>query len=102
MNPGPSGTWVLLDEHPDGMNDGFFCLDMRGYLNPAQAKFPDLPASFHAGAASLAFADGHSEIHKWKDRRTMPPVRKTDPPLISHANNPDVIWMWEHTTRKNR
>jgi len=101
-NPGPARTWVLLDEHPDSMNDGFFCVDMRGYPDPNQSKFPDLPASFHAKAAGIAFADGHSEIHKWKDPRTMPPVRKTDPPLISHANNPDVVWMWEHTTRKNR
>jgi prepilin-type N-terminal cleavage/methylation domain-containing protein/prepilin-type processing-associated H-X9-DG protein len=102
INPGPVGTWVLLDEHPDSMNDGFFCVDMRGYPDPAQAKLPDLPASFHAGAAGIAFVDGHSEIHKWKDPRTKPPVRHTGPPLISQANNPDVIWMWEHTTRKNR
>ena len=64
INPGPVGTWVLLDEHPDSMNDGFFCVDMRGYPDPAQAKLPDLPASFHAGAAGIAFVDGHSEIHK--------------------------------------
>jgi prepilin-type N-terminal cleavage/methylation domain-containing protein/prepilin-type processing-associated H-X9-DG protein len=98
--PGPSKTWVLLDEHPDSINDGFFCVDMRGYPDPGQAKFPDLPASFHNKAAGIAFADGHSEIHKWKDPRTMPPIRKTDPPVVSHANNPDVLWMWEHTTRR--
>ncbi len=99
-HPGPSMTWVLLDEHPDSINDGFFCVDMNGYPNAAQAKFPDLPASYHNNAGGLAFADGHSEIHKWKDPRTMPPVRRSDPPVISHANNVDVIWMWEHTTRK--
>ena len=101
-DPGPAGTWVLLDEHPDSMNDGFFCVDMNGYPDPKQASFPDLPASFHNKAAGIAFADGHSEIHKWKDPRTMPPVKRTDPPAISHANNQDVVWMWEHTTRKNR
>jgi prepilin-type N-terminal cleavage/methylation domain-containing protein/prepilin-type processing-associated H-X9-DG protein len=100
IRPGPSKTWVLLDEHPDSMNDGFFCVDMRGYPNPAQTAFPDLPASFHNKAAGIAFADGHSEIHKWRDPRTMPPVRRTDPPAISHANNLDVVWMWDHTTRK--
>jgi prepilin-type processing-associated H-X9-DG protein len=26
-----------------------------------------MPASYHNGAAGFAFADGHSEIHKWKD-----------------------------------
>ena len=98
--PGPSNTWVLLDEHPDSINDGFFCVDMRGYPDPAQAKLPDLPASFHNKAAGIAFADGHSEIHRWKDPRTMPGIRRTDPPAVSHANNPDVLWLWDHTTRK--
>jgi prepilin-type N-terminal cleavage/methylation domain-containing protein/prepilin-type processing-associated H-X9-DG protein len=100
LAPGPAMTWVLLDEHPDSMNDGFFCVDMRGYPDRTQTKFPDLPASFHNKAAGIAFADGHSEIHKWTDPRTMPPIRRTDPPVVSHANNQDVVWMWEHTTRK--
>jgi prepilin-type N-terminal cleavage/methylation domain-containing protein/prepilin-type processing-associated H-X9-DG protein len=98
--PGPSSTWVLLDEHPDSINDGFFCVNMNGYPNAAAGQFPDLPASFHNKAAGIAFADGHSEIHRWRDPRTMPPIRRTDPPAVSQANNPDLIWMWDHTTRK--
>ncbi len=98
--PGPAMTWVLLDEHPDSINDGFFCVDMRGYPDPTQTKFPDLPASFHNKAGGLAFADGHSEIHKWRDPRTMPPIRRTDPPAVDQSNNKDVLWLWEHTTRK--
>jgi prepilin-type processing-associated H-X9-DG protein len=27
----------------------------------------DFPANYHGGGASLAFADGHAEIHKWVD-----------------------------------
>ncbi len=98
--PGPSMTWVLVDEHPDSINDGFFCVDMTGYPAAAQAKLPDCPASYHNGACGFAFADGHSEIHKWKDKRTMPPVKKQTYSAINQANNPDVLWLWEHTTRK--
>ena len=98
--PGPSMTWVLVDEHPDSINDGFFCVDMNGYPNPASTKLPDVPASYHNGAAGLAFADGHSEIHKWRDPRTRPPVRHSDPPAVSQANNQDVVWLWQHTTKK--
>ena len=60
VDPGPTKTWVLVDEHPDSINDGFFCVDMNGYPNPASAKLPDFPASYHNGACGFAFADGHS------------------------------------------
>jgi prepilin-type N-terminal cleavage/methylation domain-containing protein/prepilin-type processing-associated H-X9-DG protein len=102
VDPGPAMTWVLVDEHPDSINDGFFCIDMNGYPNPAQTKLPDVPASYHNKAGGLAFADGHSEIKRWRDPRTTPPVRKRDISNfpVNHANNPDVIWFWERTTRK--
>ena len=99
IDPGPAMAWVLVDEHPDSMNDGFFCVDMNGYPDPKQAKLPDVPASYHNKACGFAFADGHSEIKRWLDSRTMPPVRHVpSPPSVSQANNPDVIWLWQHTT----
>jgi prepilin-type N-terminal cleavage/methylation domain-containing protein/prepilin-type processing-associated H-X9-DG protein len=56
--PGPAETWVYLDEHPCSINDA-------GFFNPYVAQWIDQPASYHNGAAGFAFADGHSEIHKW-------------------------------------
>lgn len=100
VDPGPAMTWVLLDEHPDSINDAFFVIDMRGYPNPAQTALPDLPASYHNKAGGLAFADGHSEIKRWRDPRTTPPVKKTGPPSVNQGNNPDALWFWERTTRK--
>jgi len=100
IDPGPSQTWVLLDEHPDSINDGFFVVDMIGYPNLAQGTMPDVPASYHNGACGFAFADGHSEIHKWLDPRTKPPIKRTVPPTVSQANSKDVQWFWDHTTRK--
>jgi len=98
--PGPARTWVLVDEHPDSINDGFFCIDMRGYPNLAQAALPDVPASYHNGACGFAFADGHSEIKKWTDPRTMPPIKRAIYSSVNQANNRDVMWLWEHTTSK--
>jgi prepilin-type processing-associated H-X9-DG protein len=104
VDPGPSMTWVLIDEHPDSMNDGFFCIDMTGYPNSAQTKLPDVPSSTHNKACGLSFADGHSEIRKWQDSRTAPRVAYKSPnPEMGSANQPnnkDVIWLWERTTRK--
>jgi prepilin-type N-terminal cleavage/methylation domain-containing protein/prepilin-type processing-associated H-X9-DG protein len=102
VDPGPARTWVLLDEHPDSINDGFFCIDMRPYPNAAAAALPDFPASYHNGACGFAFADGHSEIKKWQDKRTMPPIKKVTVTTVNQANNPDVIWLWDRTTRKLR
>ncbi len=105
VDPGPAMTWVLIDEHPDSINDGFFVIDMRGYPNPAQTSLPDTPSSAHNKACGLSYADGHSEIKKWRDPRTAPPVtyRPGNPAMnASQPNNVDVVWLWERTTRRIR
>jgi prepilin-type N-terminal cleavage/methylation domain-containing protein/prepilin-type processing-associated H-X9-DG protein len=70
--PNPALLYVMIDEHPDSLNDGYF-------LNDANfatfTRWGDLPASFHNGACGVSFADGHSEIHKWRSRVTILPVR---------------------------
>ena len=101
-DPGPSMTWVFLDERNDSINDGYFVVDMAGYANqPARWKIVDYPASYHNRSGGLSFADGHSEIKKWKDPRTMPKLSKNDIPLdVTSPNNQDVLWMQERSTRQ--
>lgn len=72
VTPGPAMTYAWLDEHADSVNDSTFMLD-PGYAQGSE-KWRDLPASYHNGAGSFSFADGHSEIHKWQDGRTKLPV----------------------------
>jgi prepilin-type N-terminal cleavage/methylation domain-containing protein/prepilin-type processing-associated H-X9-DG protein len=96
--PPASGLWILVDEHPDSINNGGLaveCVD-RG---PA-ARIVDYPASSHNGAGGLSFADGHSEIHKWLDPRTKPPVRYNNLLQLNvrSPNNPDVAWLQERTS----
>jgi prepilin-type N-terminal cleavage/methylation domain-containing protein/prepilin-type processing-associated H-X9-DG protein len=98
--PGPSRTWVFVDEHPDSMNDGFFVIDMNPYPTGTPV-LPDVPGSYHNGACGFAFADGHSEIHKWKDARTIFPVKKAALPSRNHAGNKDITeWFWKTTTAR--
>jgi prepilin-type processing-associated H-X9-DG protein len=59
---------------------------------------PDFPASYHNKAGGLSFADGHAEIHRWRDPRTTPPVRHVVVQTVNQANNQDVVWLWQHTT----
>ena len=104
-DPGPSKTFVFLDMRQDEINTGNFTVGMEGYPNnPAAYIFYDLPGSSHNRAGGLSFADGHSEIKKWLDGRTTPPIQpQTD---ISNAifkqrtpNNPDIAWLQERATR---
>ena len=64
VDPGPSQLWVLIDEDQWSINDAGFAVSC------GQAKWVDWPGTYHNNACGLAFADGHSEIHKWKDPRT--------------------------------
>jgi prepilin-type N-terminal cleavage/methylation domain-containing protein len=103
LDPGPAATWVLLDEREDSINDGYFVVDMAGYSDqPNRWKIVDYPASYHNKAGGLSFADGHSEIKKWRDPRTYPVLKKgQDLPLDRPSpNNLDVLWMQERSTRK--
>jgi len=103
VSPGPAGTFVLLDEREDSINDGYFVVDMAGYPNqPNRWKIVDYPASDHNNAGGMSFADGHSEIRKWKDPRTVPRVSTADRPLDQPSpGNQDVLFMQERTTRNS-
>ncbi|MEY4326834.1 MAG: hypothetical protein RIS24_3005 [Verrucomicrobiota bacterium] len=60
----PTQTWVLVDEHPDSINDAACAVQM---IRPdaKTGNIIDFPAAYHNGAAGFSFADGHSEIHRW-------------------------------------
>jgi prepilin-type processing-associated H-X9-DG protein len=68
----PALEFVVIDEHPDSINDGYF-LNNPSMANPGH--WGDTPASYHNGACGISFADGHSEIHKWRGAATKAPVR---------------------------
>ena len=97
---GASRLWVLLDEHPDSINAGGFANTMAE--NPKQARIVDYPASYHNRAAGISFADGHAEIRKWVDPRTVKPVKRYDMPLnVASPDNADMVWLAERTSVKN-
>jgi prepilin-type processing-associated H-X9-DG protein len=64
--PGPAGTYVVLDEHGDCIDDGVFQFD------PGQTQgaiyWRNMPANYHGGTYSVSFADGHSAIVKLVER----------------------------------
>jgi len=90
--PRPAGIFVFLDEHPDSINDGYF-LEKDDY-----PEWFDLPASYHNGAASFSFADGHSESHRWRYARTTQPTRPDVialPMEVPENDQADLDWVIE-------
>ncbi len=109
VDPGPAMTWVFLDMREDSLNSGGFFTDMTGYPDhPEEAWWStDFPGSYHHRAGGLSFADGHSEIHRWVDSRTMPSLKKGSNWLwlndgVASPNNRDLIWIQHRTTRRVR
>jgi prepilin-type processing-associated H-X9-DG protein len=82
--PGATETWVYLDEHPDSINDA-------GFFNPHVSSWIDQPATYHNGAGGFAFADGHSEIHKWK--ASLSSLRLRGSSLITASTPPPALGM---------
>ncbi len=89
----PAEFFVFIDERNDTINDGYFRVDMND--NYANLVIADFPASYHAKSGSLSFADGHSEIHRWRDGRTTPPSTSNMQPS---PKNQDFIWLEQHTS----
>jgi prepilin-type N-terminal cleavage/methylation domain-containing protein/prepilin-type processing-associated H-X9-DG protein len=64
----PSQLWVLIDEDERSINDGFFVTD------PSAGMWCDLPALSahrHNFSYPLAFADGHAEVWRLRDSRSL-------------------------------
>jgi prepilin-type processing-associated H-X9-DG protein len=108
-SPGPSDTWVFLDERQDCINWGNFGTDMAGDTpnDPAQYAFAeDMPGMYHNRSAGFAWADGHATIQHWLDLRTTPPL---DPstvtdggpavPPLQVPRDVDVRWLQLHSVR---
>ena len=97
IDPGPADTFVFVDEHEDSICGGRFDI-APPYFGPG-TWWINLPASRHGGAGTFSFADGHAEVKKWRDPRTVVPVKRLmwwyefDSP-----NNQDVVWVRERAT----
>ncbi len=90
----PTGAWVLVDEHPDSVNDGTLFPEaaavqeggMTVVKGSTRENWRDYPSSLHNGACGFSYADGHSEIKKWKTRPMIADARP-----IKFIYGPDTI-----------
>jgi prepilin-type N-terminal cleavage/methylation domain-containing protein/prepilin-type processing-associated H-X9-DG protein len=103
IDPKPAILWVMIDENPDSINDAAFAVKMDNA--GATAAWQDGPGTGHGGACGFAFADGHSEIKKWKDPRTTGKYMLTTYMYgfnfgLTQQWNPDIQWVEERTSAR--
>jgi prepilin-type processing-associated H-X9-DG protein len=55
----PGNLWMILDEHQDSIDDGWFLVTMDD-----SHPFANLPATRHDNGYNLNFADGHVEMYR--------------------------------------
>src|SRR5262249_29599383 len=79
---GPDKIFVFLDEREDCVNWGNYMTDLHGAPTATQPAQPvayefqqDIPGFYHNRGCGFSFADGHSEMHRWLDPRTTPPLQ---------------------------
>ncbi len=96
--PGPSKTWVIMDENPFTINDGSFCVAAAAI--PGATYLIDFPTGLHGGSGGLSFADGHSIVHHWQDKRTYTPPSLLVPGTggqsagnVSPPDDPDCFYL---------
>ena len=95
--PGPSDVWMVLDEHPDSLDDAIF---YTPNFTAGITTLVEIPGCMHAGACGITFADGHSEIHRWKGIFSGKPVTYVYTVNVSiPANDPDLAWLAQHTPK---
>ena len=69
---GPADIIVLVEEHPDSINDGAWAFLMP--VNPQATYWVDVPSRIHGSANDWSFADGHCEMHGYVQPGVIPPV----------------------------
>ncbi len=101
IRPAPVNLWVCIDENPDSVNDAAFAMNMS--MSWPNTGWQDGPTILHGGGCGFSFADGHAEVHKWKDPRTLSrPMQTTYKYGFSFGQiqrqNLDIQWVEERTT----
>jgi prepilin-type processing-associated H-X9-DG protein len=99
--PGASRTWIFMDECPDSINDGLMEIIMTGYPSSPPPAWADVVSSLHNGGGALTFADGHCEVHKWRDGNSKLAVVKqvNCPAYTKGLSSPnDYRWLQERTS----
>jgi len=102
----PADIFVFMEERGESIDDGWFYTEENENPNTTIANFP---TDYHNNAATIGFADGHVDVHRWAGETTTQGWGCTAPQAAvvtakwnygtisgSNPNLSDLIWMETH------
>ncbi|MBI2925012.1 MAG: prepilin-type N-terminal cleavage/methylation domain-containing protein [Verrucomicrobia bacterium] len=99
INPSPVNLWLMIDEHPDSINDGGFAVQMPA--TESATTWIDYPSNTHNNACGISFCDGHSEIRKWVNAQAIPRVTYKGLGASRQVQrNADILWIAKRTSSR--
>ncbi len=96
IRPGPSDTWVFIEEAPASIDDAFFAVTPN---NPS--IWYNSPAVLHGQSSNISFSDGHVETRRWTDYNMMNDVNPGTPPgedVPASSASGDLGWLISKST----
>lgn len=96
-----ANTWVVMDEYQYSINDAGFGHPgpwIAGATQNPTLRWVDFPTINHGGAGTIAYADGRSEIHKWKGLNY--PAIGLPSNSVTAATRADWDWIAERTSQR--
>jgi prepilin-type N-terminal cleavage/methylation domain-containing protein len=97
----PTDMFVTVDERIGSINDGWFAVSVDGWtaaaMDTTAVGITDFPANYHNQATAFSFSDGHGEIKKWTDARTIP-LLEPGAGFQTLSGNMDAVWLMTHST----
>jgi prepilin-type N-terminal cleavage/methylation domain-containing protein/prepilin-type processing-associated H-X9-DG protein len=85
------GWIVFMDTHEDSIRTCIFALARSA----TYGVWDNYPAARHGKAGTLGFVDGHVEMKRWVDPRTLIPVTGIAPPPARNVfGSPDYHYVW--------
>jgi prepilin-type N-terminal cleavage/methylation domain-containing protein len=94
-NAGRRELLVFIDVHEDYLDTCLFVLGR----DISYEAWKNLAASRHDSRGVLSYTDGHVELHRWKDPRTLQPVRGTQQYVLYATGSPDGKYVRERLTK---
>lgn len=102
----PADLFVFIDSHEGTLTHGLFSVPWN-LPPPVYGWIAFWPAGRHGRRCPVTFADGHGEIHRWRDPRTAPPIDTREQlerasQMGHQGRNVDYQWLWERAWDQGR